>query len=517
MDIERVVSALGCVALGIVEKLGGAIRVFSEPRATRFQIPLPIITAKGEFTVTTLEELRQAPLFGGLTDEQLREVLEEGSEEFIPAGEVGGREGEPVDHLSVILEGEFRWSKKVDGGEVVMNTYGPGEFFAEVPLLLGKPFLATWRALSDSRVFALPNETFRRMLTTYPSFSNTVLEMMAQRIQVLYSVAQQRERLSSLDTLAAGLAHELNNPTSASRRSAGRLRDSLENRRSLSMRLTRAAAHGEIDPVQLDALERIIHEAFGRDDAPALNSLERSDLEDEVILWLEERGVEKAWDLSPTLVEAGLGIAELKLVEAAVPPAMLADALGYLEAVLGVARLVDEIEASSMRISNLVATMEGYSYMDRALTQQVDVNEGLENTLAILRYRLAGIDVERDSDEDLPRITAHGSELNQVWTNLIDNAVDAVADGDETGCIRLRTTYERDRLLVEISDNGPGIPEEIQDRIFEPFFTTKDVGKGTGFGLDVSYRIIVGRHGGDIRIVSKPGDTRFQVRLPIEA
>jgi signal transduction histidine kinase len=452
-----------------------------------------------------------------LTDEQLREVLEEGSEEFIPAGEVGGREGEPVDHLSVILEGEFRWSKKVDGGEVVMNTYGPGEFFAEVPLLLGKPFLATWRALSDSRVFALPNETFRRMLTTYPSFSNTVLEMMAQRIQVLYSVAQQRERLSSLDTLAAGLAHELNNPTSASRRSAGRLRDSLENRRSLSMRLTRAAAHGEIDPVQLDALERIIHEAFGRDDAPALNSLERSDLEDEVILWLEERGVEKAWDLSPTLVEAGLGIAELKLVEAAVPPAMLADALGYLEAVLGAARLVDEIEASSMRISNLVATMEGYSYMDRALTQQVDVNEGLENTLAILRYRLAGIDVERDSDEDLPRITAHGSELNQVWTNLIDNAVDAVADGDETGCIRLRTTYERDRLLVEISDNGPGIPEEIQDRIFEPFFTTKDVGKGTGFGLDVSYRIIVGRHGGDIRIVSKPGDTRFQVRLPIEA
>jgi CRP-like cAMP-binding protein len=139
--------------------------------------------------VTTLEELRQVPLFEGLTDEKLREVLEEGSEEFIPAGEVGGREGEPVDHLSVILEGEFRWSKRVDGGEVVMNTYGSGEFFAEVPLLLGKPFLATWRALADSRVFALPNETFRRMLTTYPSFSNTVLEMMAQRIQVLYSVA----------------------------------------------------------------------------------------------------------------------------------------------------------------------------------------------------------------------------------------------------------------------------------------------------------------------------------------
>ena len=467
--------------------------------------------------MTTLEELRQVPLFKGLTDEELREVLEEGSVEFIPAGEVGGREGEPVDHLYVILEGEFRWSKKVDGGEVVMNTYGSGEFFAEVPLLLGKPFLATWRALADSRVFALPNEIFRRMLTIHPSFSNTVLEMLAQRIQVLYSVSQQRERLSSLGTLAAGLAHELNNPSSASRRAAERLRDSLENRRSLGMRLTRAAARGEIRPAQVDALERIVNEAFGRDKALALNSLERSDLEDEVALWLEDRDVEEAWDISPTLVGAGLGIGDLNLVEAAVPPGALADALGYLEAVLGAAGLVDEIDTSSMRISNLVATMEGYSYMDRAPTQEVDVNEGLDNTLAILRYRLAGIEVERDYDESLPRITAHGGELNQVWTNLIANAIDAVADGDKTGRIRLRTTQERDRLLVEISDNGPGIPEEIQDRIFEPFFTTKDVGKGAGFGLDVSYRIVVGRHGGDIRIVSKPGDTRFQVRLPIEA
>jgi signal transduction histidine kinase len=467
--------------------------------------------------VTTLEELRQVPLFKGLTDEELREVLEEGSEEFIPAGEVGGREGEPVDHLYVILEGEFRWSKKVDGGEVVMNTYGSGEFFAEVPLLLGKPFLATWRALADSRVFALPNEIFRRMLTIHPSFSNTVLEMLAQRIQVLYSVSQQRERLSSLGTLAAGLAHELNNPSSASRRAAVRLRDSLENRRSLGMRLTRAAARGEIRPEQVDALEQVVKDAFGCDKAPAMNSLERSDLEEEVARWLEDRDVEEAWDLSPTLVGVGLGLSDLNLVEASVPPGSLADALGYLEAVLGAAGLVDEIDTSSMRISNLVATMEGYSYMDRAPTQEVDVNVGLDNTLAILRYRLAGIEVERDYDESLPRITAHGGELNQVWTNLIDNAVDAVADGDKTGRIRLRTTQERDRLLVEISDNGPGIPEEIQDRIFEPFFTTKDVGKGAGFGLDVSYRIVVGRHGGDIRIVSKPGDTRFQVRLPMEA
>ncbi|HET7273083.1 MAG TPA: cyclic nucleotide-binding domain-containing protein, partial [Rubrobacter sp.] len=171
--------------------------------------------------MTTIEQLRRIPLFEGLSDGQLHETFEAGSEIFVPAGGVGGREGEPVEHLYVILEGEFSWSKRVDGGEVVMNTYGPGEFFAEVPLLLGKPFLATWRALEDSRVFALPEETFRRMLAANSSFSNTILEMMAQRIQVLYSVAQQRERLSSLGTLAAGLAHELNNPASASRRAAG--------------------------------------------------------------------------------------------------------------------------------------------------------------------------------------------------------------------------------------------------------------------------------------------------------
>jgi signal transduction histidine kinase len=466
--------------------------------------------------VTTLEELRGVPLFKGLTDEQLRDVLGEGSEEFIPAGGVGGREGEPVEHLYVILEGEFRWSKKVDGGEVVMNTYGSGEFFAEVPLLLGKPFLATWRALADSRVFALPNETFRRMLATDTSFSNAILEMLAQRIQVLYSVAQQRERLSSLGTMAAGLAHELNNPAAASRRAAGRLREGSENLRFAGMRLAGAATRGEIGPAQLDALGRIVREALGRDKTSALDTLKRSEKEDEVGFWLEDHGLEGAWDLSPTLVGASLDISDLELLEGSMPPDAFADALRYLEATLGVAGLVDEVEESSMRISNLVATMEGYSYMDRAPTQEVDVNEGLDHTLAVLRYKLEDIEVERHYDESLPRITAHGSELNQVWTNLIDNAIDAVTDTDRIGRIKLRTTHERDRLLVEISDNGLGIPEEIRDRIFEPFFTTKDVGKGAGLGLDVSYRIVVGRHGGDIRIVSKPGDTRFQVRLPMD-
>ncbi len=468
--------------------------------------------------MTTLEELRRVPLFEGLTDEQLREVVEEGSEELVPAGEVGGREGEPVEHLYVILEGEFRWSKKVGGGEVVMNTYGSGEFFAEVPLLLGKPFLATWRALADSRVFALPYKTFRQMLTIHPSFSKTILEVMAQRIQVLYSVAQQRERLGSLGTLAAGLAHELNNPASVSRRAAGRLREGSENLRSLGMRLAGAAARGDIGPADLDALEQIISEVLARDrlPSPAFDTLQRSEREDKISEWLEERGVEEAWELSPTLVGAGLGISDVERIEGAVPSGALADALRYLEAALGVVVLVDEVEESSTRISKLIATMGAYSYMDQAPTQEVEVNEALDTTLAILGHKLGGIEVERDYDPNLPRITAHGNELNQVWTNLLDNAIDAVADGDKVGSIRFRTTSESDRVLVEISDNGPGIPEEIRERIFEPFFTTKEVGKGTGLGLDVCYRIVVGRHGGDLRVVSEPGDTRFQVRLPME-
>jgi signal transduction histidine kinase len=398
-----------------------------------------------------------------------------------------------------------------------MDTYGPGAFFAEVPLLLGKPFLATWRALVDSRLFALPEETFRRMLTANPSFSNAILETMAQRIQVLYSVAQQRERLTSLGTLAAGLAHELNNPASVSRRAAGRLREGSENLRSLGVSLARTAARRSVDPAQLDALERLIDEILTRGRAHVLDTLQRSDKEDEIALWLEDHGIEEAWELSPTLVGANLVISDLEFVEEVVAPDALADALRYLEAALGVMGLVEEVEESSARISRLIDTMRGYSFMDRAPTQDVDVNEALDNTLAVLAYKLEDIQIEREYDPNLPRITAHGKELNQVWTNLIDNAIDAVAECEGSGLIKLRTTCEGHRVLVEISDDGLGIPQEIQDRIFEPFFTTKDVGKGVGLGLDVTYRIVVGRHRGDIFVVSRPGDTRFAVRLPVHA
>jgi signal transduction histidine kinase len=468
--------------------------------------------------VTTFDELRRIPLFEGLPDKDLREVARLGSQKFVQAGEVNGREGEPVEHHYVILEGELRITKEVTGGEVVINTYTPGAFFAEVPLLAGTPFLATGRALTDCRLFLIPNDLFRRMLTEHPSFSDKILETMAERVQILQSVAVQCEKLNSLGTLAAGLAHELKNPAAAARRASEDLRESLSGLRSSGLRLARAATAGELTPRALDALERAIDDALGRTEAPeepVPGELERSEREEDLALWLEGRGVLEGWTLAPSLVSAGFDAADLEPIVGSVVPGLRAEALRYLVATLNSAGLVDEVEGSALRISGIVQTMEGYSYLDRAPVQDVDVNGSLEDTLAVLGHRLYGIEVVRDYDPKLPRFTAYGGELNQVWTNLVDNAIDAVSSSEGAGRIRLRTGCERDMVLVEVADDGPGIPPEDHARIFEPFFSTKDVGEGTGLGLDVSYRIVVGRHGGDIHVVSEPGETRFEVRLPL--
>jgi len=469
--------------------------------------------------VTAFDELREIPLFEGLSDRDLEQVARLGSEKFVPAGEVNGREGEPAEYLYVILEGELRITKQVDGGEVVINTYTPGAFFAEVPLLAGTPFLATGRALTDCRLFLVPNDVFRRMLTEHPSFSNKILETMAERVQILQAVAGQRERLTSLGTLVAGLAHELNNPAAAASRSAEDLRERLEGLRSTGLRLARAAAKGELTPRALDALERATDDALpriGASEEPGLDELERSGREEDLAFWLEARGIADGWDLAPSLVSAGIKPSDLEPILDAVAPDLRADTLRYLEAMLDSAGLLEEVERSALRISGIVESMEGYSYMNRAPVQDVDVNGSLDDTLAVLGHKLGGVEVVRDYDPRLPRVTGYGGELNQVWTNLVGNAIDAVSVREGAGRIRLRTGCERDRVLVEVSDDGPGIPREDHARIFEPFYTTKDVGEGTGLGLDVSYRIVVGRHGGDIRVVSEPGETRFEVRLPVD-
>ena len=463
--------------------------------------------------MTTLDELRRILLFDGLSDEELGRVLEGGEEKLVRAGEMNGREGEPVEHLYVILEGDLRITKKTaDGGETVLNVYTPGNFFAEVPLLAGSPFMASGRALTDCRMFLIPNMLFRRLLTENGPFSQTILQTMAERVQLLQSVAGQREKLDSLGTLAASLAHELNNPASATRRSAEDLREDFAKLRSLGWRLAHAAARGELDPSALDALERSVANASAAGAPTPLDTLERSAREEEVALWLEDAGVDDAWDLAPTLADAGLRAEDLGALSGTIPPGPRVDALRYLGAVIGVSGLLDEVERSAGRVSEIVRTMEGYSYMDWAPLQDVDINRSLRETVSVLGYKLGGVEVGLDLDPNLPRVAAYGGELNQVCTALLDNAIDAVGEGGRVG---VRTTCERDLVLVEVLDGGPGIPESIRGRIFEPFFTTKDVGQGTGLGLDVSYRIVVGRHGGDIQVVSEPGATRFEVRLPV--
>jgi signal transduction histidine kinase len=342
---------------------------------------------------------------------------------------------------------------------------------------------------------------------------------MAEPVQILQSVAGQREKLDSLGTLAAGLAHELNNPAAAARRSAGDLRESLDELRTSGMRLARASAGQESMPSALEGLERtisdVLQHAAARDEQ-GLDELERSEREEELGLWLEDRGVSGGLGMAPSFVAAGLQASSLEPLLESVAPELRTDALLYVEAALDAASLVDEVEQSTRHISRIVTTMKGYSYMDRTPVQEVDVNGSLDDTLSVLDYRLEGVEVVRDYDPHLPRITAYGGELNQVWTSLLDNAVDAVSTSKGSGRIGLRTCCEGDRVLVEFSDDGPGIPKEYHARIFEPFFSTKDVSEGTGLGLDVSYRVIVGRHGGDIHGVSRAGETRFEVRLPVE-
>ncbi|MDQ5812826.1 MAG: ATP-binding protein, partial [Actinomycetota bacterium] len=315
-------------------------------------------------------------------------------------------------------------------------------------------------------------------------------------------------------TMAAGLAHELNNPAAAVGRSVQEARRVFRESSSRAVKLGALLMSPAERALVADLPDEVARRA---ENVPSLDSLEQSDREDEVAEWLEERGVEDAWELSPTLVGAGLDVYWLEDLSGHLSErGSLGEVLAWLASETTGDELLREIGQASARISELVGAVKSYSHMDKASQKEVDVNEGLESTLVMLGHKLkkGNVRVTREYEAGLPRVCAHGSELNQVWTNLIDNAIDAV-EGD--GNVRIRTTREGDRVLVEISDDGPGIPEEIRECIFEPFFTTKDVGKGTGIGLDISHRVVVEELGGEIRVVSRPGDTCFQVRLPVRA
>jgi signal transduction histidine kinase len=460
-----------------------------------------------------IDELRTLFLFEKLTDEQLTWLCERGHIELHEPGYVL-REGEPATCLYILLDGTITLSRLVGGDEVETTRTDQrgvyaGAWSAFLDTEATSTYAASMRALTPVRLFTLSATDFTLLMRQWFPMALHLLEGVFYGTQRNQRAVGERERLLALGSLSAGLTHELNNPAAAAVRATSSLRERVAGmRHKLGL-----IAGGAWDRGQLETLiglqERAVEQVAK---APELSPIEASDREDQLSDWFDAHGIAGAYDLAPTFVQAGLDIAWLEQVLAVVDEGMLEGAIRWLNYTLETELLMNEIEDSTGRISTLVAAAKQYSQMDRAPHQVLDVHELLDSTLVMLSRKIGDVRVVKDYDRTLPDIPVYGAELNQVWTNLIDNALQAM---DGAGTLTVRTSRSEDMLQVEITDTGPGIPDDVVGRIFEPFFTTKPVGEGTGLGLDISWRIVVNRHHGDLSVKSVPGDTRFRVRLPL--
>ena len=457
-----------------------------------------------------LQDLRKSPLFQGLSDEELQQLMDMAESVPLRAGEILIKQGEPGDSAYVVINGEFEVQKQSGQSLIKIDVRNPGDVVGEMALLSRAPRNATLTAKTDGEVLRIPQEAFEKLLSSSTTAAMAVLHWVMARLTQNESLLHQQEKMAALGTMSAGLAHELNNPSAAAQRSASQLRET----QFKWLELTHQIESVAFQKNQTDWLNDFMQETSHRFESPLkLDALEKIDLVDQLQTWLESSGIESAWELAPALVNFGWDSESLEKLKNNLSPSLFSLSIQWLGTGCLMMGLLSEVLQTTERISQIVRAVKSYTYLDQAPLLEVDVHEGLENTLVIMQHKLKkGVTVKRDYSPNLPRIEAYASELNQVWTNIIDNAVDAM---NGRGEIKLRTYEEDHRVIVEITDNGPGIPEEIQSRIFEPFFTTKAPGHGTGLGLHISHDIIANRHHGQLLVESKPGETKFRVILPV--
>ncbi|HUB01932.1 MAG TPA: ATP-binding protein [Terriglobales bacterium] len=457
--------------------------------------------------MATAEELLRVPAFTDLPEDQIEWFLGQSQEVHLDPGDVYVKQGDPPASMFVLLEGEFEWRGEL-GGELVVLPIKAGGVTGALPFSRMKVYTVTAKAVTGARILRFPAEKFPELIQKMPELAKRLVGLMADRIREATRIEQQRDRLVGLGKLSAGLAHELNNPASAARRASAQLRETLHRLKEAAHELGRL----ELTSTQKAEIEKL--ESFftqQRDELPP-DPLAVSDLEDKIDSLLRSHGQNDLWELASELAQRGIQPATLESLFENLDAGTARAALVRIAASVEIASLLNEIESSTSRISDLVGAIKRYTYMDQSPVQNVDIVKSIETTLTILNHKLKrGVTVHRDYQPIPLLVDSFGSELNQVWTNLIDNAIDAM---NGKGDLRVRTFRDDGCAVVEIADSGPGIPEDVKPHIFEPFFTTKGVGEGTGLGLDTVQRIVK-KHRGNIQMNSEPGNTRFQVRIPM--
>jgi len=453
-------------------------------------------------------QLRQLEIFADVPDDQIAWFISQSQELALKPDEIYVHQGDPAEAMFVVLDGQLQIRGELAGGLVTFVSQ-PGDVTGALPFSRMKQFPLTGRALTSSRLLRFPASQFPELVQKMPELTSRLVGLMSDRVREATRIEQQRDRLAALGKLSAGLAHELNNPASAAKRAASQLRASLKQIKEASHQLGRR----DLTAAQKAEIEKLENSLIQKNDPPP-DVLTISTLEDQLDAVLRSHGQNDLWQLSADLARKGGKPELLESLFASLDPDTARAALVRICTSLEIAGLLSEIESSTSRISDLVRAIKEYTFMDQAPVQNVDVVKSLETTLTIMNHKLKhGVEVERDYQPIPLLVDSFGSELNQVWTNIIDNAIDAMHG---KGKLRVRTYRDATCVVVEIGDNGPGIPPDIQPHIFEPFFTTKGVGEGTGLGLDTVQRIVK-KHRGSVQVSSKPGDTRFDIFLPMAA